>query len=96
MEAADGSGHSSPTPRIDIAHGQMRPRELDRVMRGFVAGEIDILVCSSIIENGLDVPNANTLVVNRADHFGLSQLYQIRGPRGTVRPQSILLSDRTQ
>jgi len=71
-----------PEARIDIAHGQMKPRDLDRVMRGFVDGEIDILVCSSIIENGLDVPNANTLLVNRADHFGLSQLYQIRGRVG--------------
>ena len=71
-----------PEARIEIAHGQMRPRELDRVMRGFVDGEIDILVCSSIIENGLDVPNANTLIVNGAEHFGLSQLYQIRGRVG--------------
>ena len=71
-----------PDARIGIAHGQMSPRQLDRVMRDFVAGEIDILACSSIIENGLDVPNANTLVVNRADHFGLSQLYQIRGRVG--------------
>ena len=71
-----------PEARVDTAHGQMRPRELDRVMRSFVHGEIDILVCSSIIENGLDVPNANTLVVNRADRFGLSQLYQIRGRVG--------------
>ena len=51
-------------------------------MRDFVDGEIDVLVCSSIIENGIDVPNANTLIVNRADHFGLSQLYQIRGRVG--------------
>ena len=71
-----------PEARLEIAHGQMRPRELDRVMRGFVDGEIDVLVCSSIIENGLDVPNANTLVVNRAEYFGLSQLYQIRGRVG--------------
>ncbi len=71
-----------PEARVDVAHGQMRPRELDRVMRDFVDGEIDVLVCSSIIENGLDVPNANTLIVNRADHFGLSQLYQIRGRVG--------------
>jgi len=55
---------------------------LDHVMRRFVDGDIDVLVCSSIIENGLDVPNANTLFVNRADHFGLSQLYQIRGRVG--------------
>ena len=80
--AAERIGELVPEARIEIAHGQMRPRELDRVMRDFVDGEIDILVCSSIIENGLDVPNANTLVVNRANHFGLSQLYQIRGRVG--------------
>ena len=80
--AAEGIRALVPEARIDVAHGQMRPRELDRVMRDFVNGEIDILVCSSIIENGLDVPNANTLIVNRADHFGLSQLYQIRGRVG--------------
>ena len=71
-----------PEARIEIAHGRMRPRDLDRVMRDFVDGTIDILVCSSIIENGLDVPNANTLIVNRANRFGLSQLYQIRGRVG--------------
>jgi len=71
-----------PEARVETAHGQMKPRDLDRVMRDFVNGEIDILVCSSIIENGLDVPNANTLIVNRSEHFGLSQLYQIRGRVG--------------
>ena len=71
-----------PEARVDTAHGQMKPRDLDRVMRDFVNGEIDILVCSSIIENGLDVANANTLIVNRSEYFGLSQLYQIRGRVG--------------
>ena len=71
-----------PEARIEVAHGQMNAGELDGVMRGFVDGEVDILVCSSIIENGLDVPNANTLVVDRADRFGLAQLYQIRGRVG--------------
>ena len=71
-----------PEARIEVAHGQMSGRELDEVMRAFVDGEVDILVCSSIIENGLDVPNANTLIVDRADRFGLSQLYQIRGRVG--------------
>jgi len=71
-----------PEARIDVAHGQMNPGELDEVMRAFVDGEVDVLVCSSIIENGLDVPNANTLIVDRADRFGLSQLYQIRGRVG--------------
>ena len=71
-----------PEARVEVAHGQMHSRELDEVMHGFVEGEIDVLVCSSIVENGLDVPNANTLVVDRADRFGLAQLYQIRGRVG--------------
>jgi len=72
----------TPEARVAVAHGQMNVRDLDEVMRAFVDGEIDVLVCSSIIENGLDVPNANTLVVDRADRFGLAQLYQIRGRVG--------------
>ncbi len=71
-----------PEAKIDVAHGQMGAHELDRVMTAFVDGEIDVLVASAIIENGLDVPNANTLIVDRADRFGLSQLYQIRGRVG--------------
>ena len=71
-----------PDAVVTVAHGQMTPRELDEAMRGFVDGEVDVLVCSAIIENGLDVPNANTLIVDRADRFGLSQLYQIRGRVG--------------
>ena len=71
-----------PGAAVGMAHGQMPPRRLDREMTRFVEGATDILVCSSIIENGLDVPNANTLIVTRADRFGLSQLYQIRGRVG--------------
>jgi len=71
-----------PQASVGIAHGQMPPRELDDVMRDFVDGTLDILVCTSIIENGLDVPNANTLIVDGADRFGLAQLYQIRGRVG--------------
>jgi transcription-repair coupling factor (superfamily II helicase) len=71
-----------PEARVTVAHGQMAARELDQAMRGFVEGEVDILVCTSIIENGLDVPNANTLIVDGAQNFGLSQLYQIRGRVG--------------
>ncbi len=71
-----------PHARVAVAHGQMGGRELDVVMRDFIEGEIDVLVCSSIVENGLDVPNANTLIVDRADRFGLAQLYQIRGRVG--------------
>ena len=71
-----------PEARVDVAHGQMGGAPLDRAMTRFVDGGTDVLVCSSIIENGLDVANANTLIVTRADRFGLSQLYQIRGRVG--------------
>jgi len=71
-----------PSARIAVGHGQMREKELEEIMRSFVAGEVDVLVATSIIESGLDVPNANTLIVDRADQFGLAQLYQIRGRVG--------------
>jgi len=71
-----------PEAHIEVAHGQMGAAPLDRAMTRFVDGRTDVLVCSSIIENGLDVANANTLIVTRADRFGLSQLYQIRGRVG--------------
>ncbi|HSJ15465.1 MAG TPA: transcription-repair coupling factor [Longimicrobiales bacterium] len=71
-----------PDARIGIAHGQMPPHQLDTVMARFLDGTIDILVTTAIIENGLDVPSANTLIVDRADQFGLAQLYQIRGRVG--------------
>jgi transcription-repair coupling factor (superfamily II helicase) len=71
-----------PNARIEVAHGQMREKELEEIMRRFVIGEVDILAATSIIESGLDVPNANTLIVDRADQFGLAQLYQIRGRVG--------------
>jgi transcription-repair coupling factor (superfamily II helicase) len=71
-----------PDARIRTAHGQMKESELEAIMTDFVNGSIDILVATSIIESGLDVPNANTLIVDRADHFGLAQLYQIRGRVG--------------
>jgi len=76
-----------PEARIAVAHGQMPENELALVMESFSAGEIDILVSTTIIESGLDFPNANTLVVDRAENFGLAQLYQLRGRvgRGTVR-----------
>jgi transcription-repair coupling factor (superfamily II helicase) len=71
-----------PEARIGVAHGQMAERELEQVMLEYAGGSIDVLVCTSIIESGLDIPNANTLVVNRADRFGLAQLYQLRGRVG--------------
>jgi len=72
----------APQARVEIAHGQMGAKALDDAMGSFITGDADILVCSSIVENGLDVPNANTLIVDRADRFGLAQLYQIRGRVG--------------
>ncbi len=71
-----------PEARLVMAHGQMRERELESVMLRFVRHEADILVTTTIIENGLDIPRANTIVVNRADRFGLAQLYQLRGRVG--------------
>jgi transcription-repair coupling factor (superfamily II helicase) len=71
-----------PEAEIGIAHGQMNEGELAEVMHQFTRGEIDILLCTSIIESGLDIPNANTLIVDRGDTFGLAQLYQLRGRVG--------------
>ena len=71
-----------PEARITVAHGQMPERHLERAMRTFLDGEADVLLATAIIENGLDIPNANTLLVNRADRFGLAQLYQLRGRVG--------------
>jgi len=71
-----------PEATIAVAHGQLPAAELDEVMTRFIEGEVRILVTTAIIENGLDVPTANTLIVDRADHFGLAQLYQLRGRVG--------------
>jgi len=71
-----------PEARIVVAHGQMSERHLEGAMRTFLDGEADLLLATAIIENGLDIPNANTLLVNRADRFGLAQLYQLRGRVG--------------
>jgi transcription-repair coupling factor (superfamily II helicase) len=72
----------APRARVGVAHGQMAAEDLETVMRGFVAGEVDILVSTMIVESGLDVPNANTMVVHDAHRFGLAQLYQLRGRVG--------------
>ncbi len=71
-----------PEARIVVGHGQMNEEQLERVMIGFANGEYDVLVSTTIIENGLDIPNANTIIVNNAAFFGLSQLYQLRGRVG--------------
>jgi transcription-repair coupling factor (superfamily II helicase) len=71
-----------PEVKMAVAHGQMRPRELEKVMIDFFENKTQVLVCSAIIESGLDFPNANTIIINRADRFGLAQLYQLRGRVG--------------
>jgi len=71
-----------PEARVAVAHGQMPEAELERVMLAFVEGRADVLVATTIVENGLDIPRANTLIVNRADRYGLAQLYQLRGRVG--------------
>jgi len=71
-----------PDVRVDFAHGQMSERELERVMYGFINGEIDVLVSTTIIETGLDISNVNTMIIHDSDRYGLSQLYQLRGRVG--------------
>ncbi|MCP4675803.1 MAG: transcription-repair coupling factor [Deltaproteobacteria bacterium] len=95
-----------PDARVAIGHGQMKEDKLERVMLDFVAGQYDILVCTSIIESGLDIPRANTIIIDRADTFGLAQLYQIRGRVGrsslqayaylVVPPLSVLTEEARQ
>lgn len=71
-----------PQARVEIGHGQMGSDELEAVMARFIAGKVDVLVCTTIIESGLDIPNANTIIIDRADRFGLADLYQLRGRVG--------------
>ena len=92
-----------PGVRLDVAHGQMEPAVLEKVMMRFVCHEIDMLVCTTIIEAGLDIPAANTMLINRADRFGLAQIYQLRGRVGRsdaqayayliIPPDSLLSTD---
>lgn len=77
-----------PTASVQVAHGQMHEDQLEKIMLSFMHGETDILVTTTIIESGLDIPRANTMIVDRADQFGLSQLYQLRGRIGRSSVQS--------
>jgi transcription-repair coupling factor (superfamily II helicase) len=77
-----------PDARIVVGHGQLRERELEATMVKFVTGQADVLVSTAIVESGLDIPASNTLIVNRADRFGLAQLYQLRGRVGRERQQA--------
>ncbi len=81
-EAASALRRLVPEAQVAFAHGQMRERELEKIMYGFINGEIDVLVSTTIIETGLDISNVNTMIIHDADKFGLSQLYQLRGRVG--------------
>ncbi|MFA5506027.1 MAG: transcription-repair coupling factor [Vulcanimicrobiota bacterium] len=77
-----------PSVRVAVGHGQMGDEALEKVMMEFLEGEYDVLVCTTIIESGLDIPNANTIIINNAHHFGLAQLYQMRGRVGRSARQA--------
>ena len=95
-QAAEKIQELIPHARIMVGHGQMAEQELEEVMLDFAKGEADVLVCTTIIESGLDLPNVNTLIIERADRFGLAQLYQLRGRvgRGQHRAYAYLLTPR--
>ena len=78
----------APGVKIDVAHGQLPEHQLEKVMKKFMDKEIDILLSTSIVESGLDIPSANTIIINRADQFGLAQLYQLRGRVGRYKHQA--------
>ena len=97
-KVAHGLQKNFPKLRIVVGHGQMEENELERVMTEFVAGQHDVLVCTTIIESGIDIPNCNTIIIEESDRFGLSQLYQLRGRVGRFSEQAyayLLLRDRT-
>ena len=86
--AADEVAELAPAARVGIGHGQMPKRQLERVMADFHHRRVNVLVCSTIIENGIDIPNANTMIIERADRFGLAQLHQLRGRVGRSTRQA--------
>ncbi|MCU0665003.1 MAG: DEAD/DEAH box helicase, partial [Myxococcota bacterium] len=87
-KAAERVRQLAPKARVVVGHGQMKEDELERVMFDFVSGRYDILVCTTIIESGLDIPRANTIIIDRADTFGMAQLYQLRGRVGRSHQQA--------
>jgi transcription-repair coupling factor (superfamily II helicase) len=93
---ADKVRDIAPAARVSIGHGQMDEKLLAQAMQEFVSGRSDVLVCTTIIESGLDIPNVNTIIINQADRLGLAQLYQLRGRvgRGAHRAYAYLLYDR--
>lgn len=87
-DAFEGIKNLVPHARVDIGHGQMNKRELERVMSDFYHRKSNVLVCTTIIESGIDIPNANTIIIDRADKFGLAQLHQLRGRVGRSTRQA--------
>ena len=81
-----------PEAWISVAHGQMTENKLAKVMRKFTEGRFNVLLCTTIIESGVDIPNCNTIIIDRADRFGLAELYQLRGRVGRERQQAYALS----
>ncbi len=92
QKAAERLAELVPEARIAIGHGQMRERELERVMNDFHHQRFNVLVCTTIIETGIDIPTANTIIIERADHFGLAQLHQLRGRVGRSHHQGICMA----
>jgi transcription-repair coupling factor (superfamily II helicase) len=87
-EAGEFLKHTVPEVKVAVAHGQMAASQLEEVMTAFYDGRVDVLISTNIVESGLDIPSANTLVVHRADKFGLSQLYQLRGRIGRSKQRA--------
>ena len=85
---ADLLGELLPSAKILVAHGQMRERELEQVMSDFYHQRANVLVCTTIIETGIDIPNANTIIMERADKLGLAQVHQLRGRVGRSHHQA--------
>ena len=88
VHMADQLRRLVPKANLEVAHGQMKPRELENAMMRFLSREIDVLVCTTIIESGLDIPSANTIIINEADRLGLAQIYQLRGRVGRAREKA--------
>ena len=88
QETADNLKRLLPEVKFAVGHGQMEEEELETAMTRFLSGKIDVLVCTTIIESGLDIPNANTIIIERADRFGLAELYQLRGRVGRWNRQA--------
>jgi transcription-repair coupling factor (superfamily II helicase) len=88
QKIADYLQSNIPEAKFTVAHGQMKPSKLEEVIHDFLSKKSDVLVCTKIIESGLDIPNANTIIINRADRFGLAELYQLRGRVGRTNKQA--------